>query len=206
MALARLFVYEGRPEAALRILDRLAERLRRDGRMQRLARVRALAAVAAFQAGDALSARAAVVDAVSICAPQAALRSLIDEGPLFQDVVAFCRDRIPSWNTDGEISFFVDRIMMSSTPVSLGKGPQQFPRRLPQFSSREADVVRLLSSGQSNRDVSHALSMAPDTVKWHLKNIFSKLNVSNRTQAVLRLQELGMTTTLHSESASRGLV
>jgi len=34
--------------------------------------------------------------------------------------------------------------------------------------------------------------MAPDTVKWHLKNIFAKLGVANRTQAVLRLQELGM--------------
>jgi LuxR family maltose regulon positive regulatory protein len=33
--------------------------------------------------------------------------------------------------------------------------------------------------------------MAPDTVKWHLKNIFGKLGVANRTQAVLRLQEIG---------------
>ena len=36
------------------------------------------------------------------------------------------------------------------------------------------------------------VTLAPDTVKWHLKNIFGKLSVSNRTQAVLRLQELGL--------------
>jgi LuxR family transcriptional regulator, maltose regulon positive regulatory protein len=65
-------------------------------------------------------------------------------------------------------------------------------RRDPQFSSREADVARLLSSGQSNREMAQTLSMAPDTVKWHLKNIFGKLGVSNRTQAVLRLQGLGL--------------
>jgi LuxR family maltose regulon positive regulatory protein len=45
--------------------------------------------------------------------------------------------------------------------------------------------------GMSNRDLAASLNMASDTVKWHLKNIFSKLGVENRTQAVLRLRELG---------------
>ena len=61
------------------------------------------------------------------------------------------------------------------------------------FSQREAELARLLSRGQSNRELAVALNMAPDTVKWHLKNIFGKLGVSNRTQAVLRLQEFGLT-------------
>jgi LuxR family maltose regulon positive regulatory protein len=40
--------------------------------------------------------------------------------------------------------------------------------------------------------MARSLGMAPDTVKWHLKNIFGKLGVANRTQAVLRLQEIGI--------------
>ena len=200
MAMARLLTAEGRPELAMRILDRLASRLRLDGRMQRLAKVRALSAVAAFQSGDALSALAAVVDAVSICAPHGAVRSLVDEGSQFQDVVEFCRSRIPSWSANSEVGAFVDRVMTVRQPYSLKIRTPQFQRRMPQFSTREADVVRLLSGGQSNRDVAQALKMAPDTVKWHLKNIFGKLHVSNRTQAVLRLQELGMGT---SGSAGR---
>jgi LuxR family maltose regulon positive regulatory protein len=70
----------------------------------------------------------------------------------------------------------------------------------PGFSPREIDVVRLLGVGQSNRDMAQSLGMAPDTVKWHLKNIFGKLGVANRTQAVLRLQEIGLTA---AKSASR---
>jgi LuxR family maltose regulon positive regulatory protein len=64
-------------------------------------------------------------------------------------------------------------------------------RRNPRFSQREAEVARLLTAGHSNRDLAKNLGMAPDTVKWHLKNIFGKLGVANRTQAVLRLQEIG---------------
>ncbi len=192
MALARVLLAEGRPEAALRILDRLAERLRRDGRLQRLAQVRAIAAVAAHGAGDALSALAAVVDAVSLSAPEGALRGLRDEGQAFLDVVAFARQRIPSWKTNSETGAFVAQLLAGSQRPAAGVAATRLVP-MPQFSSREADVARLLSSGQTNREVARTLAMAPDTVKWHLKNIFGKLSVSNRTQAVLRLQELGVT-------------
>jgi hypothetical protein len=53
-------------------------------------------------------------------------------------------------------------------------------------------VARLLTAGHSNRDLAQTLGMAPDKVKWHLKKIFGKLGVSNRTQAVLRRQEIGL--------------
>jgi len=192
MALARVLLAEGRPEAALRILDRLAERLRRDGRLQRLTQVRAIAAVAAHGAGDALSALAAVVDAVSLSAPEGALRSLRDEGQAFLDVVAFARHRIPSWKTTSETGAFVEQLLAGRQRPAAGAAQTRLAP-MPQFSSREADVARLLSSGQTNREVAKALAMAPDTVKWHLKNIFGKLSVSNRTQAVLRLQEMGVT-------------
>jgi len=190
LAFARLLIAEERPEAALRILDRLAERQRRDGRLRRFAQVRAVAAIAAYRAGDALSALAALVDSISLMAPQRAVRSLIEEGPAFQDVIAFGRERIPSWKMNGNIGTFVTALMADGeTHPSM---PRQPARGRPQFSAREAEVARLLTHGQSNRDVARNLALAPDTVKWHLKNIFGKLGVSNRTQAVLRLQELGL--------------
>ena len=77
--------------------------------------------------------------------------------------------------------------------ADLAEQPSRRTTGLPQVSPREAEVARLLCGGLSNRDVAKSLSMAPDTVKWHLKNIFGKLGVSNRTQAVLRLQEIGLT-------------
>jgi LuxR family transcriptional regulator, maltose regulon positive regulatory protein len=192
IAVARVLIAEGKPEAALRILERLAERLRRDGRLHRFAQVRAVTAVAAQQAGDALLALAAAVDAVSLCAPQQAVRMLRDEGAPLLDVLAFARERIPSWKSGGEMGKFVDRLLTGrQLPAREEMSGARKARRL-ELSQREAELARLLSQGYSNRQLADALAMAPDTVKWHLKNIFGKLGAANRTQAVLRLQDLGL--------------
>lgn len=51
------------------------------------------------------------------------------------------------------------------------------------FSQRELDVLLFLSHGYSNREIAEQLSITDNTVKTHLKNIYAKLGVSNRTQA-----------------------
>src|SRR6185437_10443442 len=52
------------------------------------------------------------------------------------------------------------------------------------LSARELEVVNYVARGLSNKEIGRSLKVAPETVKWHLKNIFEKLNVSSRTEAV----------------------
>lgn len=54
------------------------------------------------------------------------------------------------------------------------------------LSSREENVLRLLAQDKSNKEISAALQIAPDTVKTHIKNIFIKLNVTKRNAAARR--------------------
>lgn len=188
VALARLLIAENRPEAAIRLLDPLAEHVRHEGRFRRLAQIRAVMAIAAYRTGDGLATLAAIVDAVEICRRQGALRSLIDEGEPLRDVLLFGREKVPSWRSRSEVSAYLDRVM------GAGRAPDAIERRRikarPRFSPKESDVARMLMGGKSNRELASSLDMASDTVKWHLKNIFSKLGVENRTQAVLRLREM----------------
>jgi LuxR family maltose regulon positive regulatory protein len=58
------------------------------------------------------------------------------------------------------------------------------------LTEREQEVLRLLADGISNKEIASRLVVAPSTVKQHLKNIYSKLEVHNRTQAVARGREL----------------
>ncbi|MCB0207149.1 MAG: response regulator transcription factor, partial [Anaerolineae bacterium] len=63
------------------------------------------------------------------------------------------------------------------------------PALLDQLTDRELDVLRLLAQGMSNQEIAAALNISATTVRSHVSNILMKLNVSNRTQAVLVAQE-----------------
>jgi len=57
------------------------------------------------------------------------------------------------------------------------------------FTDKEAEIVSLLSEGLSNKAISERAGIAVATTKWHLKNIYTKLNVQNRTEAVIKLDD-----------------
>lgn len=60
------------------------------------------------------------------------------------------------------------------------------------FSAREMDVLDKLLMGFSNKEIARALELTENTVKFHLKKIYTKLGVRRRTQAITRAQELGV--------------
>lgn len=60
----------------------------------------------------------------------------------------------------------------------------------PLLTQRELDLLKLVSMGLSNRDISERSNITLLTTKWHLKNVFAKLGVSTRMEAVFRAQEL----------------
>jgi DNA-binding NarL/FixJ family response regulator len=60
------------------------------------------------------------------------------------------------------------------------------------LSARELEVLVLLADGLSNQEIAERLIIAPGTVKNHVSNILSKLDVRDRTQAVLHAQEIGL--------------
>jgi DNA-binding NarL/FixJ family response regulator len=60
------------------------------------------------------------------------------------------------------------------------------------LTRRESDVIELLASGASNRDISRQLFLSEKTVKAHLAAVFRKLGVTNRTQAAMAAVAMGM--------------
>jgi LuxR family maltose regulon positive regulatory protein len=67
---------------------------------------------------------------------------------------------------------------------SAGKGEH--------FTTRELEVLNLLAKGYRNKEMAAELFLSPETVKRHLYNIFQKLNVNNRMQAISRAGEMGL--------------
>src|SRR5689334_19062095 len=63
------------------------------------------------------------------------------------------------------------------------------PDRLDPLTERELEILRLIAEGLSNGEIAHKLILSLGTVKWYNTQIFDKLGVKNRTQAIARIRE-----------------
>jgi len=77
-------------------------------------------------------------------------------------------------------------------PLSPPQRSQQQQGLLDPLSERELEVLHLICEGASNNDIAEQLIIAVSTVKRHVTNLFAKLDVSNRTQAVARARQQGL--------------
>ncbi len=75
----------------------------------------------------------------------------------------------------------VTRKLFHSIQQSASAGEQSAVR--PVLSQRELQILTHLVEGRSNKEIADAVHLSPDTIKTHLKNIYQKLNVHNRSQA-----------------------
>lgn len=62
----------------------------------------------------------------------------------------------------------------------------------PELSVREREILDLIAQGASNSDIASKLVLSPKTVRNHVSNIFSKLQVADRAQAIIRGREAGL--------------
>lgn len=90
------------------------------------------------------------------------------------------------------LAVFISKAIENSRSASLHK---QIKNQLPEYylldplSARELEVLTLLSKGFTNRDIGAQLFISPSTVKTHTLNIYEKLGVANRTQAIVKAKE-----------------
>jgi DNA-binding NarL/FixJ family response regulator len=80
--------------------------------------------------------------------------------------------------------------------------PSERPAALDELTPRELEVLRLIARGLSNRDIARKLVLGDATIKTHVARIFAKLDLHDRTQAVVLAYETGLVTPGESETAT----
>ena len=103
---------------------------------------------------------------------------------------------VASKHTDpSELAWLIRRVAAGEGFEVCGFDPPSLEDDLG-LSPREVSVLRALAPGRSNREIADALVIGENTVKFHLSNIYGKLNVSGRTAAVRLAHERGLVATL----------
>jgi DNA-binding NarL/FixJ family response regulator len=84
-------------------------------------------------------------------------------------------------------------LMKRAPPTSVGEQSEALRSHsvLRQLSRRQSEVLLLLSEGRSNREIAETLKLAEQTVKVHVSNILRVLGARSRTEAVVKLGDLG---------------
>jgi len=120
--------------------------------------------------------------------PEGYVRLFVDEGQPMADLLAK--------TTTGhrpQIAAYTLRLIAAFSQVkSAGKSEIRHPKSaIPEpLSARELEVLRLVADGLSNREIADKLVVTVTTVKKHVSNIFGKLDVTSRTQAIARASDL----------------
>jgi DNA-binding NarL/FixJ family response regulator len=70
--------------------------------------------------------------------------------------------------------------------------PSVQARIFPELTEREAEVLALIAQGRTNEDIAGQLVLSLKTVRNHVSNIFSKLQVADRAQAIIRARDAGL--------------
>jgi LuxR family maltose regulon positive regulatory protein len=149
-----------------------------------------LQAVALQMHGEADKALHVLGAALALAKPGGFVRLFVDEGVRMARLLskALARGAEPAYI----------RRLLAAFPVAEPEYAPSAPASGPEsewvepLSAREREVLQLIAEGLSNQEIAARLYLSLHTVKVHARNIYAKLAVTNRTQAVARGRALGI--------------
>jgi LuxR family maltose regulon positive regulatory protein len=134
---------------------------------------------------------------VELGAPGGYIRRWVDAGPSIAPLLRDVRDK---GNIPHALHPYLD-VLLDACRNAFGDVPLQPERHLAHQSTgemldpltaRELEIVRLICAGHSGPEIASELVLAYNTVRKHISNIYSKLGVRSRTQAIARVRELNL--------------
>ena len=172
---ARLLLVKGQSEEALALLSRLANEAQRMERARVLLAIQAVQAQALYVHGELEKAKEVTRALLEQAQAERYLRLFLDEGDVLLTLV---RALLPQLQQRALVSY-----ARTILEAAQNAGSTVHNLLIEPLSPQEERVLRLLLKGYTNPAIANELIISINTVKAHLKSLYRKLNVSNRTQA-----------------------
>ncbi|WP_244237361.1 LuxR C-terminal-related transcriptional regulator [Corallococcus llansteffanensis] len=189
VAQAWVLMARGRHDRAHGLLETLRASAHDAGCVARETALQAALAVCHWRAGDPTAAFAAVNRGFALVPRFGFSRGVFDETPGLQEVIVAAA-------TQRKLSHVLPARYTERYQdlLSLGRGGPAGLAALPRapqepLTERELQMIKLLAQGLSNQEISERSNVALSTTKWHLRNVFAKLDVTTRTAAIVKARE-----------------
>jgi len=188
---ARVFIAQNKPDKAIRLLGRLEESARSEGRKGRLIEIMILKALAMQEVGEPAQALGILAKSLALAEPEGYMRIFLDEGQALQMLLA-------QWLAHASASSLRDYAIhllaqFDAQPHGIAAAQEKASPTgdlVEPLSQRELEVLHLLALGRTNQEIARQLIVSPGTVKAHTASIYRKLDVANRTEAVAHARQL----------------
>jgi LuxR family maltose regulon positive regulatory protein len=187
LTLVQVHIACGELDDALTLLTRLLEMVEATGAMGQAIKVLVLRAIVLQAQGQVDPALSALSRALSLAEPEGYVRAFVEEGAAVADVLRLAISR-------GTATRYAHDLLAALEEETRGGEPIPGPSAelIEPLSEREMEVLRLLITHLSRKEIADQLCVSPNTVRFHLKNIYTKLGVHSRSDAVQRAEELDL--------------
>lgn len=203
ITLARLFVAQYRAERderamrdALGLLERLLMAAAQGGRKGSMIEIFVLEALVRHSASDVRGALDPLERALALAAPEEYLRVFVDEGESMRDLLRHAAGRGVGGAYTARVLAAFERPTESApaaAPIVAEGAPDSNAEPAAEIlTARELEILRLIAVGMRNQEIGAQLAISPATVKRHVANAYTKLNVSHRTEALVRARALNL--------------
>jgi LuxR family maltose regulon positive regulatory protein len=196
ITLARIYLAQRQPNAAQQLLDRLLLPAQAAGRIGQVLDISLWQALALHAQGKEAEAFAALERSLILAEPEGYVRIFVDEGAIMAALLAqVARGESP---VAAYAASLLSHFGFSITNFGLDRAspivnPKSAIQNLVEpLSARELEILRLIALGHSNQAIADTLILAVSTVKRHINNLYGKLDVQSRTQALVRARELNL--------------
>jgi LuxR family maltose regulon positive regulatory protein len=194
---ARVHLAQGDTPAALAALEPLRRQVEAKGWEDGRLKVMVLQAVALHAHGEKEQAAQLLGDALALAEPGGFIRTFVDAGPPMARLLRETAERgIAPTYVNRLLSTFAAQDQPKSLDHALTQGVgSQVPTTPPltePLTDRELEVLQLMSNGLTYNEIAAQIMVSLNTVRTHVKNIYRKLYVHKRSQAIARARELNI--------------
>jgi LuxR family maltose regulon positive regulatory protein len=184
--LARVLIAQSKTDEAVSILNQLIQVAYQAGRLGDLIRYYALLAIAVHSENKEELALEHLVQALKIGEPEGYIRTFVDLGPRMRELLLLARKQ----------GFFPNYIAKLLTVFPMVESPSikdgQVDPLVEPLNDRETQILKYMAAGLSDRAIAEALYLSINTVKWYDRQIYSKLSVNRRGEAVAMGRNIGL--------------